>query len=159
MYMAIFFGGRWIRGEFRDAGEEFWNGGKKERHAHLFDRYDSALLLERKNWKKAGDDGWEEMEEEEEEEEEEDSLGFSFLSFDGERDGEDFRDEFLERLKEGEELLTEEERREVVDGAVEVFEMCIQLVDSLQSAMWWWRDLWKVGAVVIAFILIMRFVL
>lgn len=57
--------------------------------------------------------------------------GFSFLSFDGDDDGEDLKADFKARLADTEVLLTEQERQEVVDEAQELFGHCIQLVGEL----------------------------
>ncbi|KAK4546326.1 hypothetical protein LTR36_002003 [Oleoguttula mirabilis] len=60
-----------------------------------------------------------------------DVPGFSFLSFEGEEDGEDLKADFKARLVDTEVLLTDQERQEVIDGAHELFDHCIQLVGEL----------------------------
>ncbi|KAF2773032.1 heme oxygenase-like protein [Teratosphaeria nubilosa] len=57
--------------------------------------------------------------------------GFSFLSFDGTQDGEDIKADFKSRLEEAEELLTANEREEVVQAAQALFEECIDLVKDI----------------------------
>ncbi|KAK5117808.1 hypothetical protein LTR85_008783 [Meristemomyces frigidus] len=64
-----------------------------------------------------------------------DTSGFSFLSFDGEDDGEDLKTDFKARLVDIEVLLTEQERQEVIDTAQELFGHCIELVGELDRRM------------------------
>ncbi|KAM0722146.1 hypothetical protein Q7P37_001587 [Cladosporium fusiforme] len=57
--------------------------------------------------------------------------GFSFLSFDGDEDGEDVKAEYKRRLAEGEDLLDPREREDIVEASKELFEMCIMIVKKL----------------------------
>jgi heme oxygenase len=57
--------------------------------------------------------------------------GFSFLSFDGEEDGEDIKVEYKKRLAEGESLLTVQEREDIMEASQELFERCIAIVKKL----------------------------
>jgi heme oxygenase len=57
--------------------------------------------------------------------------GFSFLSFDGEEDGEDIKVEYKKRLAEGESLLTAQEREDIMEASQELFERCISIVKKL----------------------------
>jgi heme oxygenase len=57
--------------------------------------------------------------------------GFSFLSFDGEEDGEDIKVEYKKRLAEGESLLTVQERKDIMEASQELFERCIAIVKKL----------------------------
>lgn len=57
--------------------------------------------------------------------------GFSFLSFDGDEDGEDIKVEYKRRLAEGEDLLNTQEREDIVEASRELFEMCIAIVKKL----------------------------
>lgn len=57
--------------------------------------------------------------------------GFSFLSFDGEQDGEDIKVEYKKRLAEGESLLSAQEREDITQASQELFERCIQIVKKL----------------------------
>lgn len=59
--------------------------------------------------------------------------GFSFLSFDGEADGEDLKAEYKMRLAEGEQLLSAQEREDIVEASRELFEMCIEIVKTLDE--------------------------
>lgn len=102
MYMAIFSGGRWIRQQFAGAGKEFWTG-------------EPQTVPSEKNEKT----------------EVQNLPGFSFLSFEGDQDGEDIKAEFKTRLAEAETMLTAEERQDVVQAAQELFEQCIGLVGEL----------------------------
>jgi heme oxygenase len=57
--------------------------------------------------------------------------GFSFLSFDGEEDGEDIKVEYKKQLAEGESLLTVQEREDIMEASQELFERCIAIVKKL----------------------------
>lgn len=59
--------------------------------------------------------------------------GFSFLSFDGDEDGEDIKVEYKKRLKEGETLLSLQERDDILQASQELFERCIAIVKKLDS--------------------------
>lgn len=61
--------------------------------------------------------------------------GVSFLCFDGDRDGEDIKIEFKARLAKADELLTPEEKEEVLDEAKTIFTNCIALVEALDKEM------------------------
>jgi hypothetical protein len=113
--MAIFSGGRWIRARFASVGPEFWLEGR----ASPSPSPSSSSI--------ARDDGGSTKTTTTTE-----SLpGFTFFSFDGEQDGEDVKAEFKARLLEAETLLSEEERREVVEMARELFQRNILLVGEL----------------------------
>ena len=101
MYMATFSGGRWVRQQLANAGEEFWLN-------------DSSIL-------DVGKESFQLLE----------LPGFTFLSFDGSKDGEDIKELFKARLAEAETLLTQQERLEVVQAAQVLFERCIGLVTDL----------------------------
>jgi heme oxygenase len=112
MYMAIFSGGRWIRQHLSSAGVEFWTGHDP---CMEFEKHELQLL---------------------------DLPGFSFLSFDGEEDGEDVKSLFKGRLAEAETLLTQQERQEIVEAAQVLFGRCISLVGMLDWEIWWQKT-WK----------------
>ena len=112
MYMAIFSGGRWIRQQLSNAGVEFWTGTLD---CPQVEKNNISLL---------------------------ELPGFSFLSFDGEQDGEDMKALFKARLAEAETLLTYQERQDVVLAARELFNDCIALVEMLDREVWWQR-LWS----------------
>lgn len=57
--------------------------------------------------------------------------GFSFLSFDGDEDGEDIKVEYKKRLAEGEKLLSAQEREDITAASQELFERCIAIVKKL----------------------------
>ena len=67
--------------------------------------------------------------------------GFSFLSFDGEEDGEDIKALLKGRLAEAETLLTPYERNDVICYAMGLFVRCIQLVHTIDRAVWW-QEVW-----------------
>lgn len=59
--------------------------------------------------------------------------GFSFLSFDGDEDGEDIKVEYKRRLAEGEDIVSTQEREEIMQAAQELFERCISIVHKLDE--------------------------
>ncbi|OQO14754.1 hypothetical protein B0A48_00136 [Cryoendolithus antarcticus] len=59
--------------------------------------------------------------------------GYTFLSFDGKSDGEDIKADFKTRLTEGDALLSEDERREAVEAADELFRLCVDIVTALDE--------------------------
>ena len=63
-------------------------------------------------------------------------AGFSFLSFKGDQDGEDIKEEFKTKLAEAETLLSPQERRELVEQAQKLFELCICMVKDVEWAIW-----------------------
>jgi len=108
MYMAVFSGGRWIRQQFANAGPEFWTGQSETARAEK-DGIPQAPEL----------------------------PGFSFLSFDGDADGEDIKAEFKSRLAVADTLLTQQEKQDVIETADGLFELCIELVGELDRRIWW----------------------
>ncbi|ORY01804.1 hypothetical protein BCR34DRAFT_592101 [Clohesyomyces aquaticus] len=102
-YMAVFSGGRWIRGGLVKAGEEFWRDTEKEKEKEKGRRVE---LTER---------------------------GLSFWYFDGENDGEDIKAEFKRRLAEAEELFTPDERVDVIEEAKAIFRYSALLVEELDE--------------------------
>lgn len=107
MYMAVFSGGRWIRGQLVGAGEAFW--------------------------RVVGDGDEEEGEGEGEGKRGFEQAGLSFWHFVGEEDGEDIKREFKRRLASAETVLTAKERSEVVEEAVEIFRRSLLLVEELDG--------------------------
>ncbi|KAK0284544.1 hypothetical protein LTR35_000846 [Friedmanniomyces endolithicus] len=61
----------------------------------------------------------------------------SFLSFDGDEDGEDLKQDFKAGLARAEELLSPQERQEVVEEAQALFYRCIALVAVLDRKVRW----------------------
>lgn len=59
--------------------------------------------------------------------------GFTFLSFDGNQDGEDIKSAFKAHLAGMETILTEAERQDVIVAAQNLFEHCIELVGTLDQ--------------------------
>ncbi|KAK4957833.1 hypothetical protein LTR66_013210, partial [Elasticomyces elasticus] len=116
LYMAIFSGGRWIRSALFAAGAEFWTadddrgggGGSGDAVSVAADNDDAVRPS-------AG------------------FPGFTFLSFDGDEDGEDVKSAFKAGLAGAEELLDGGQRRDVVLEAQEIFRLCISLVEELDG--------------------------
>lgn len=105
MYMALFNGGRWMRSQFLNAGELFWTGH------HLSDY---------KNMKGSAFASH--------------TQRLSFWSFDDRvKDGEDIKEDFRARFLTISELLTKEERDEVVQEAVVIFQRLTLMVEELDS--------------------------
>lgn len=114
-YMAVFSGGRWIRGELEGvAAGGFWRGegeGKNEE----------------------GDGEEREEEQEEEGKQELRDKGLSFWYFPGEEDGEDIKKEFKARLARAEVVFSEEQRRDIVEEAGNIFAFCEGVVEELDT--------------------------
>ncbi|KAM3422994.1 hypothetical protein BST61_g470 [Cercospora zeina] len=102
-YMATFAGGRWIRQQLATSGRDFWSEGSTTPQSA--DRDKLSLEL----------------------------PGFSFLSFDGDQDGEDIKALFKANLINGETLLTAEEQQDIVDTAQQLFERCNRLIYQLDQ--------------------------
>lgn len=105
LYLALFNGGRYIRRTLRNVPQaEFWCGGRSNNNNR------SGPI---------------------EQEKEEETLPLTFWEFNGDQDGEDVKAEFTRRFEEASLLLTQDERRDVVDEAKRVFEVCESLVARL----------------------------
>ncbi len=75
-------------------------------------------------------------------------FGYSFLSFDGDSDGEDIKADFKRRLACVEDILTSEERGDVVAEAQQVFRFSILLVreiDENVARIHGPRRVWRLG--------------
>jgi hypothetical protein len=106
MYMAVFSGGRWIRQQLSNAGDDFWSLNQQP-----FQGYKDGKELN--------------------------TPGFTFLSFNGEEDGEDIKNLFKIHLAEAETLLTPQEKQQIVARAEAIFDDCIGLVHELDRRLWW----------------------
>lgn len=106
-YMATFSGGRWIRQQLANAGGEFWT--KQDGTPRVAENEKSPLL---------------------------EMPGFSFLSFDGDQDGEDIKALFKARLAEAENLLTWQEKQDIIHVSQKLFQRCILLVHELDREVW-----------------------
>ncbi|KAF2817267.1 heme oxygenase-like protein [Mytilinidion resinicola] len=104
-YMAVFSGGRWIRGELRKGGEEFWRKGGAQSGGEAEKKEVVPL----------------------------DEAGLSFLCFPGLDDGEDIKAEFKSRLAAAEELFTPQEREDVIQESQEIFRYSVGLVEELDE--------------------------
>jgi heme oxygenase len=107
MYMAVFSGGRWIRSQLCQTGEEFWTGAPikpSETEAEKLQVQDMAKF---------------------------EPLGLSFWFFPGAQDGEDIKAKFKQRLQDGESILTTEQRADIVAESQEIFTRCDALVREL----------------------------
>ena len=109
MYMALFNGGRWIRGELINAPHEFWRSKRQRRTA------DSLAGSQ------GGASGGEEN-------------CLSFWDFDGADDGQSLKQDFKQRFDAAAEQLTESERHDVLEETVRIFQLCGHLVQVLDSA-------------------------
>lgn len=101
MYMAIFSGGRWVRQQLAQGGPTFWHAKPPESGKSQFGSPNHPV------------------------------PGFSLFYFEGERDGEDIKADFKAKLEHAEALLSEKERRDIVEEAHVIFESCIALVERL----------------------------
>ncbi|PVI05251.1 heme oxygenase-like protein, partial [Periconia macrospinosa] len=102
-YMAVFSGGRWIRGELLKAGNDFWTKGRE-----VGEKYpEEKVRLQ--------------------------NVGLSFWSFPGEHDGLDIKEAFKSRLASAEALFTHEERIDIVEEAKIIFRLSANLVHELDK--------------------------
>ncbi|CAI6332354.1 unnamed protein product [Periconia digitata] len=102
-YMAVFSGGRWIRGELLKAGNDFWTHGRE-----MAEKYpDEKGRLQ--------------------------DAGLSFWSFPGEHDGLDIKEAFKSHLTSAEALFTAEERMDIVEEAKIIFRLSANLVHELDQ--------------------------
>ncbi len=106
MYMAIFSGGRWIRDQLESAGEAFWTAKTALSNK---DKTASATAPSPQH------------------------AGLSFFYFDGDQDGEDIKADFKQRLQEGEDIFTPQQRQDIIDEANEIFRFSILLVSELDE--------------------------
>lgn len=104
-YMAVFSGGRWIRSQLANSGEDFWRtattGNTKENEEE-----EQAPLHER---------------------------GLSFWNFDGPHDGEDIKANFKNRLAAADGFFTTDERIDVIEEAKSIFKFSASLVEELDE--------------------------
>lgn len=110
LYMAIFSGGRYIRAKLKSAGEEFWANtllveSSKNKYGHW-----GAKVEEPENWP------------------------LSFWSFPGSSDGEDLKVDYKSRVGELEQILTLDERAEIINEAVEIMKRILQIVRKIEIA-------------------------
>ncbi|KAK5705999.1 hypothetical protein LTR17_021161 [Elasticomyces elasticus] len=61
----------------------------------------------------------------------------AFLSFDGDEDGEDVKRDFKARLLHAEDLMTKQERQDVIEEAQRLFDRCIAVVYELDRQVRW----------------------
>ncbi|KAF2278698.1 heme oxygenase-like protein [Westerdykella ornata] len=109
-YMAVFAGGRWIRSQLVNAGEDFWRNPSQGRSKNGIigdEKEDDGLPLEER--------------------------GLALWNFDGVEDGEDIKADFKRRLALGEVLFTEQQRRDIVQEAKEVFLWVERVVEDIDK--------------------------
>jgi hypothetical protein len=123
--MAVFSGGRWIRGELTGAGEDFWvcRPGKEGEavpsadHAEKeTDEYAPAKVDRKRQPSR-------ELE----------NLGLSFWFHDSETDGDDIKAVFKAQLQDAERILTTQQRADVIAEARSIFVWCKELVNELDD--------------------------
>lgn len=112
LYMAIFSGGRWIRAQLYNAGNDFWTASYSRESIGVNDA-EKPTLEELKEIEK---------------------LGLSLWFFDGEQDGEEIKAEFKRRLNEGEHILTPAQRDDVMLESQDIFIRFKAMVDDLDAA-------------------------
>jgi heme oxygenase len=103
-YMAVFSGGRWIRAQLVNAGDDFWRASNSSDNT---EKNDQQTSLEEK--------------------------GLSFWNFPGSLDGEDIKADFKTRLAAAESLFTDDERVDVIEEAKEIFRLSATIVDELDE--------------------------
>ncbi|KAF2140759.1 uncharacterized protein K452DRAFT_50911 [Aplosporella prunicola CBS 121167] len=106
MYMAVFSGGRWIRGQFLGAGEEWWRTSTTEKKAEGGEGAPKLDLA---------------------------ATGLAFFHFPGTHDGEDIKAAFKAQLSAAELLLTPAQRADILAEAGTIFARCEGLVHELDG--------------------------
>jgi heme oxygenase len=112
MYMAVFSGGRWIRSQLCQQGVEFWSGAPAQPTNTTTDEAGKLQVQDMAVFE---------------------PLGLSFWFFPGSQDGEDIKATFKQRLQDGEDILTPEQRADIVAEAQEIFTRCDALVRELDA--------------------------
>ncbi|KAK4633197.1 hypothetical protein CLAFUR0_03313 [Fulvia fulva] len=115
-YMAVFSGGRWIRQQLANAGPEFWEGK-------------SPLTPSTAAAEKVATSSREDIDQPVPL----DISGYSFLSFDSDNDGEELKALFKTRLALAEDLLTPDEKQDIINVAEQLFDKSIFLVTELDA--------------------------
>lgn len=123
MYMAVFSGGRWIRQQLASAGTDFWLGSETLGS----EPDDEQIILQQ--------------------------PGFTFLSFDGDHDGEELKKSFKAQLDDADIKLTAKERQEVVAAGQDLFQHCINLIEEIDRDVWWQESTatWPIPVVFLCF--------
>ncbi|KAH0538404.1 hypothetical protein FGG08_005004 [Glutinoglossum americanum] len=103
MYMAIFSGGRWMRAQLLLAGPDFWS-------------QPSTLAKPPTSSREARK-----------------TTSIQFFHFEGPEDGEDIKQEFKRRFTELDQLLTPDERQDVVSEALQIFHYITMMVEELDG--------------------------
>ena len=104
MYMALFNGGYWIRSQLQTARDTSWDLSQ----ISLLDM-DSKAMSEKPD------------------------SGLAFWSFPGQKDGQEFKEEFKERLSDVENMLSTGQRDDIVQEARIIFQHCGLLVKELDE--------------------------
>ncbi|KAF2759176.1 heme oxygenase-like protein [Pseudovirgaria hyperparasitica] len=104
-YMAVFSGGRWIRGQLTMVGCDFWLSTDPDSRSSTTDSQKPSFS----------------------------ALGLSFWNFDGDADGEDIKAAFKERLANADALITPDERADIIAEAQIIFGFCEDLVEELDD--------------------------
>ncbi|KAF1983153.1 heme oxygenase-like protein [Aulographum hederae CBS 113979] len=136
MYMAIFSGGRWIRGVLGGAGEGFWEAGRADGGKEGMRRevLTGKTRAGRGKAEPAPTPTDADADTNEQAQHQELSFkGLTFLSFPGPHDGEDIKALFKSNLEAGETLLSPSQRADIVDEAKTIFEFSIRLVEELDG--------------------------
>ncbi|KAF1833391.1 heme oxygenase-like protein [Decorospora gaudefroyi] len=108
-YMAIFSGGRWIRGSLLKAPPGFWPPPATQQDSpNEQPPLDPLLLLLS-------------------------DRGLAFWHFNGLLDGEDIKAEFKTRLLVAENVFSPDERVDIIEEAKNIFRLCATLVDELDD--------------------------
>ncbi|QIW94958.1 hypothetical protein AMS68_000476 [Peltaster fructicola] len=66
-----------------------------------------------------------------------DTPGFTFLSFDAANDGEELKATFKRNLAQADEILSKEEREDIVNTGEDLFQHCIELIEKIDRDVWW----------------------
>ncbi|UNI18702.1 hypothetical protein JDV02_004957 [Purpureocillium takamizusanense] len=143
MFMALFAGGRFIRASLESAGEPFWavepSPARPTMRASERRKWATTKSTSESRAHDLKDDSYREEEKEEDTSDKarptsrHNNMPLHFFHFDTPVDGEDLKREFKQRLVDSEEMLTPQEKRDIVQEAVCIFENVTLVVLQLDS--------------------------
>lgn len=139
-YMAIFAGGRWIRSQLASAGRDrFWDKGLEQGPSSRPGALPKFRLPMDVSEIKVG--GWLLIHDHSPQYQGQlntdsiysSGLGYAFLSFAGNQDGEDIKDDFIRRLSRFEDILTKDQRADIINEAKEIVSSSIAIVRAMDK--------------------------
>jgi hypothetical protein len=133
LYMALFAGGKVVRGMLEGVGPDFWEG-KLQSQAWGFGPIREGDRSDRVGYR-GGDEAGKGKGGDDDDDAQQAKLPLAFFRFDTAQDGEDVKEEFKREFEEAGKVLTAGEREEVVEEAKRIFEHLISLVAWLHETL------------------------